>query len=91
MSQSDTRNEPGFALIISLVLMSFIFLLVVSLLTLTRVELSTSSHLQMEQRARENSLLGLQVALSELQKATGPDQRVTARADLEYDSAANQP
>jgi hypothetical protein len=63
-------------------MMAFILLLMVSLSVLTRVELS-SSGLGIEQlRAQQAAVLALSRALGELQASAGPDQRVTARADI---------
>ncbi|GHC03586.1 hypothetical protein GCM10007047_20240 [Cerasicoccus arenae] len=68
-------------------LMAFILLLSLSLTTLTRVEvLSTTQSLNRVQ-AQQNALLGLQVALGKVQQLAGSDQRVTARADLVADVA----
>ncbi|WP_309398804.1 hypothetical protein [Cerasicoccus maritimus] len=73
--------------------MSFIFLLIFSMSTLTQVELATASHTKAETTAKENARLGLLVALGQLQQAAGADQRVTARAEIlgdgNYD-ASNQ-
>lgn len=78
-----TKNHKrGFALVIALLLMGFVFLLLMSVATFTRVEmLSTQSHNDTT-RAQQNAMLAMMIALGELQKHTGPDQRVTARADL---------
>ena len=60
-------------------------LLLVSLATLTRVETQVASNTQQLSKARQNALLALNIALGQLQKFTGPDQRVTAPADLVAD------
>ncbi|WP_269539292.1 hypothetical protein [Cerasicoccus fimbriatus] len=62
--------------------MSLIVLLIFSLATLTQVEMATAVQHRAEQKARENARLGLLVALGNLQAAAGPDQRVTARAEI---------
>lgn len=77
-------DRPGFALVISLTLMSFLVLLVVSLALFTRLETQTATSMKQRQEARQNALTGLNIAIGELQKYAGPDQRVTARADLQY-------
>jgi len=72
----------GFALVIALSLMAFILLLILSITTLVRVE-TQSANIQLAQlKARMNAQLGAMVALGDLQRYTGPDQRVTARADI---------
>lgn len=76
------RSRRGFALIIALVLMGFIMLLLLSLSTLTTVEINRDFSSQREAAARKSALLGLSMALGELQRFAGPDQRVTAPADL---------
>lgn len=84
--QSGSERE-GFALIISLVLMSFIFLLLTSLSLHVMVSSQNSSLTESRVQAEQNALFALNMALGELAKAAGPDQRVTARADI-IDSAA---
>ena len=74
--------QGGFALVIALSLMAFVLLLLLSITTLVQVE-TQGSQIQMQQmEAEQSALLGLQIALGELQKTAGPDQRVTATADL---------
>lgn len=77
-------SEPnsGFALVIALSLMSFIVLLFLSLATLVSVENGVSKTSQDQLSARLNAELGAMIALGELQKLAGPDQRVTARSDI---------
>ena len=75
-------STHGFALVIALSLMAFILLLILSITTLVRVE-TQSANIQLAQlEARMNAQLGAMVALGDLQRYTGPDQRVTARADI---------
>ncbi len=74
--------QNGFALVVSMVLMGFILLLLVSLATLVQMEThKATSELKLKQ-ARENALLGLMTALGELQSSLGPDQRASAIAAI---------
>lgn len=82
------RSEAGFAIMVALGLMAFIFLLLVILSTLTQVELATTKTRGDMVAARENALYGLHVALGELQKHTGPDRRITATASIFANNAA---
>ncbi|HSH96627.1 MAG TPA: hypothetical protein VK968_20935, partial [Roseimicrobium sp.] len=84
LSQTDQR---GFALLITITLLAFLVLLLVSLASLTRVETQVASNGQQLAQARQNALMALNIALGQLQKYTGPDQRVTARADLKTNYA----
>ncbi|MEM1221945.1 MAG: hypothetical protein AAGH40_04220 [Verrucomicrobiota bacterium] len=77
-----TGKSAGFALVISLSLMAFILLLVLSMVTLMQVENTTSDVSKKQMQAQQNAILSLQIALGELQKNMGPDQRVSARADI---------
>jgi hypothetical protein len=70
-------------LLITIVLLSFLVLLLVSLAALTRVEIQVASNNQQIALARQNALVALNIAVGQLQKHAGPDQRITARADLE--------
>ena len=80
------RSERGFALLVTITLVAFLVLLLVSLATLTRVETQIASNQQDLSGARQNALAALNIAIAQLQKFTGPDQRTTARADLPYPS-----
>ena len=72
----------GFALVISLSLMVLLTVLSVGLLSLSSISLRASTRGDAMAAARANARLALMFALGELQQSTGPDQRVTATADL---------
>jgi Tfp pilus assembly protein PilX len=76
------KSRAGFALIISIVLMAFLVVLVVSMTMLTRVETQIAANSKIEAKARANALVALNIALGQLQQHVGPDQRTTARADI---------
>ncbi|MGE9292996.1 MAG: hypothetical protein ACQKBW_05235, partial [Puniceicoccales bacterium] len=75
------RCAGGFALILAMVLMGFMFMLLVSLGMLTRVNLASTDIDQQRTTARANAKMALREALGQLQGAAGPDQRVTATSD----------
>ena len=75
-------ERRGFALLITITLLAFLVLLLVSLASLTRVETQVASNNQHISQARANALLALNIALGQLQKYAGPDQRVTTTADI---------
>ena len=81
------QGARGFALIITILLMSFLVLLIVSMASLTRVETQIAFNSQQQNAAQDNALTALKIALGQLQAAAGPDQRVTARAEI-LDSAS---
>ncbi len=88
MNRSQRRNRMshcrsrGFALVVTLSLMILLTVLAVGLLSLSSVTLRSSSQSQGQATARANARLALALAIGELQKQTGPDTRVTARADI---------
>ncbi|MFH1499426.1 MAG: hypothetical protein ABII82_16575 [Verrucomicrobiota bacterium] len=88
LSTSNRRpaDRRGFALLITITLVAFLVLILVSLATLTRVETQVASNSQQLTQARQNALMGLQIALGQLQKHAGPDQRVTVPATTVYPS-----
>ncbi|MBW8780510.1 MAG: hypothetical protein JF599_01280 [Verrucomicrobia bacterium] len=75
-------GRQGFALLITITLLAFLVLLLVSLASLTRVETQVAANSQQLAQARQNALMALNIALGQLQKYAGPDQRVTAAADI---------
>ena len=75
-------RRSGFALVMSLGLVAFLLLLLLSFSLLTFVELGTATAAKQRLAARENARLGVMVALGKLQRRAGPDQRVTARAEV---------
>ena len=83
----DTRS--GFALLITITLLAFLVLLLVSLASLTRVETQVASNSQQIAKARQNALMAMNVALGRLQTLAGPDQRITGTADLIHVAAGS--
>ena len=75
-------GREGFALLITIILIAFLVLLMVSMAALTRVETQLAANFQKQDLTRHNALMALNMAIGQLQKYAGPDQRVTARADI---------
>ena len=70
----------GFALVITSMLMVLVTVLAVSLLSLTAVTLRGSTTDQWRAEAKANARLALMLAIGDLQREAGPDQRITAHA-----------
>jgi hypothetical protein len=68
--------------------MAFLMLVLISLSTLLRMETVSTERSHLQAEAEQNAIFGLKTALGQLQKLAGPDQRVTAPADIN-DAAAN--
>jgi hypothetical protein len=77
-----TQARSGFALVIALSLMAFVLLLILSITSFVVVEQQSANIAKQQLVAKQNALLGLQVAIGELQRRLGPDQRATASADI---------
>lgn len=80
----------GFALLITITLVAFLVLILVALASLTRVETQVASNSQQHDQARQNALMALNIAIGQLQKYAGPDQRVTATADFAGTAAGDR-
>ena len=86
-SRASTRR--GFALLITITLLAFLVLLLVSLASLTRVETQVAANNAQLAQARANALFALNLAVGQLQRYAGPDQAVTARADIDSANTGN--
>ena len=75
-------RERGFALVLALALVGFLFLLVLALISYVGVESRLAESRKAYSLARSHARLGLLVAIGELQEHAGPDQRVTATASI---------
>lgn len=77
----QNRAQRGFALLITVTLLAFLVVLLIGLASYSRIETAIAGNTQRQTQARQNALLALDVAVGQLQKFAGPDQRVTATAD----------
>ncbi len=82
--------DRGFTLVVALLLMLLLGILAISLLGLATIELRKSAKSLADASARSNARLALMQAIGQLQKSLGPDQRVSATAEILGD-AAKQP
>ena len=72
----------GFALVLALSLLSLVFLLVVSLVSLVGTDLSLSEARKDKILSQVHARMGMKIAIGEIQKHLGPDMRISATADL---------
>ncbi|MFH1496886.1 MAG: hypothetical protein ABII82_03575, partial [Verrucomicrobiota bacterium] len=71
--QLTRPRRGGFALLITITLVAFLVLILVTLASLTRVETQVATNSQQLDKARQNALMALNIAIGQLQKHTGPD------------------
>lgn len=81
-TQPKNPAPAGFALIVTVSMMLLLALLAVGLLSLSTVSLRSSQHGNASQTARSNARLALTLAIGDLQKKLGPDQRISAPASI---------
>ncbi len=79
---AQTYRDNGFALVVTLSLLVLLSVIAVGLLTLSSISLRTSTQGQAMAVAQANARLALMLAIGDLQKSLGSDQRVTAAADI---------
>ncbi len=80
------KHVRGFALLVTITLLAFLVLLLVTMGTLTRVETQVATNSQSLGQARQNAIFALNIAIGQLQKYAGPDQRITAPATTVFPS-----
>jgi hypothetical protein len=83
--------KNGFALVVTLSLMILLVIIAVGLLTLSSISLRGSAAQDAMATARANARMALILAIGELQKQAGPDQRVTMTSDLQSGAAPANP
>lgn len=86
----NARQSPGFALILTLVLLALLVLATYALSALTRVGTQLAHASGCHAIAREHALVGLHTALGELQRLAGADERVSAMAGIAGVPVANE-
>ena len=85
ISLSAARNFPnhsGFVLVAVLLLIAQVTVLVSATCIHSQIERRAASNSAKTEQARQNALFALNAALGQLQKEAGPDQRITARAEI---------
>ena len=83
--------EKGFSLVALMMLMALVVVVLLGMISLSNLELKGSKRNVHELAARANARMALMIAMGELQKHTGPDQRVTARAAILEGSGQEPP
>ena len=76
------HTDKGFALVTCLSLLSLLVIIALGLASLSSIELRRSSQEADLRRARDNARLALMLAIGQLQRTLGPDQRVSASAEI---------
>ncbi len=76
------HHQPGFALIATISVMVLLVMIALAMLSLSTIELRQSRHTNHHQVARANARMALMIAIGELQKSAGSDQRITAEAAI---------
>lgn len=78
----SAKARSGFALLITIVLVAFLVLILVGLASFTRVETQVATNAQAVVQSRQYALMGMNIALGQLQRYAGSDNRITAQANL---------
>ena len=82
--RSDNR---GFSLIVTITMVILLSLIAVGLLSLSSVTLREANSTSAVKEAQANARLALSVAVGELQRMAGPDQRITTTANIAGDQS----
>ena len=79
---SGEKGRKGFALVLSLALMSLVFVLILALIGIVATDLSLSELRKEKAITRANALYSARIALGNLQEQMGPDKRISGPSDL---------
>ncbi|MDA7611667.1 hypothetical protein N9911_00070 [Akkermansiaceae bacterium] len=85
-AQTPLKTSKGFALIATISVLMLLTMIAVAFLSLSAVSLKTARIDMAQEEARSNARLALMIALGELQREMGPDQRASATASIFDDS-----
>lgn len=76
------KRHAGFALIATLMMLVLLLLLAVGIQSVAAISSRSASRANALMEARANAKLALMIAIGELQKQVGPDQRITANGSI---------
>lgn len=76
------RSVKGFALVATISVMVLLIMVALAMLSLSTITMRSDRHESARIEARANARMALMMALGELQKHMGPDQRVSAEAAM---------
>lgn len=79
---SPNKKRGAFALVLAIGAMAFMVLLVLTLSSIVSAKLRLLNSQKENRMARSNALLGMSVALSELQRSMGPDNAISAPSTI---------
>ncbi len=77
-----TLHRHGFTLVSTLSMLMILTVVAVGFLTLSSIALRTSSLAEARVRAQANARMALMIAIGELQRELGPDQRISANGEI---------
>lgn len=75
-------SPKGFALVVTLTMLVLLTIIAVGMLSLSAITLRTTDQNSAQAEAQANARLALMIAIGELQKQMGPDQRISANSDI---------
>ena len=78
----NKRGQRGFILIATIMVISLLTILVIAAAVVSQIEQQSAYNTSQMTLAQQNALFAANQALARLQESAGPDQRVTARADI---------
>lgn len=78
----DRLRKSGFALIATLMMLILLLLLAVGIQSVSAISLRSAKQSDAMMQAQANARMALMIAIGELQKQMGPDQRISANGDI---------